>query len=173
MKLDAVSARGPGEAALIPPTILTDVPADAKINEEEVFGPVISSTPTTTSPRRSATSRSARRRCAPTTTGRTARTFRAFVRGATSGGVTRNDCFAHQTVPGAPFGGVGHSGYGAYHGKAGFDEFTHRRTVAAPEGDRPFAAGSTGEAVLHPDVETGLDQFVAGEVAALRSRLGR
>ena len=29
----------------------------------------------------------------------------------------------------APFGGIGQSGMGSYHGKYGFDEFTHRRTV--------------------------------------------
>ncbi|MEV0692541.1 aldehyde dehydrogenase family protein [Streptomyces sp. NPDC050388] len=169
---EAAHLPSPGKR-LIPPTILTDVPADAKINDEEVFGPVISLFPYDDI---SEAIRYIQVRPAALCAyyyGEDGADFRAFVQGTTSGGVTRNDCFAHQTVPGAPFGGVGHSGYGAYHGKAGFDEFTHRRTVAAPEGDRPFAAGSTGEAVLHPDVEAGLDQFVASEVAALRSRLGR
>ncbi|KAG8528814.1 uncharacterized protein KY384_006503 [Bacidia gigantensis] len=46
-----------------------------------------------------------------------------------SGGVTINDTIMHAAVPNAPFGGVGNSGTGAYHGKAGFDAFTHRRTV--------------------------------------------
>lgn len=32
----------------------------------------------------------------------------------------------------APFGGVGESGYGAFHGKYGFDAFSHKRTVVAP-----------------------------------------
>ncbi|PPJ51545.1 hypothetical protein CBER1_08640 [Cercospora berteroae] len=47
----------------------------------------------------------------------------------TSGGVTINDVAVHAGVPGAPFGGVGESGTGAYHGKAGFDAFSHSRTV--------------------------------------------
>lgn len=46
-----------------------------------------------------------------------------------SGGVTINDIFLHAGVPGAPFGGVGESGYGSYHGKWGFDTFSHVRTV--------------------------------------------
>ena len=46
-----------------------------------------------------------------------------------SGGVTVNDTMLHGAVPNAPFGGVGDSGSGAYHGKYGFDAFTHRRTV--------------------------------------------
>ncbi|KAL4911458.1 hypothetical protein BDW74DRAFT_172917 [Aspergillus multicolor] len=46
-----------------------------------------------------------------------------------SGGVTVNDIAVHNTVVSAPFGGVGESGYGAYHGKWGFDTFSHNRTV--------------------------------------------
>lgn len=46
-----------------------------------------------------------------------------------SGGVTINDVAVHAAVPNAPFGGVGESGYGAYHGKIGFDAFSHTRTV--------------------------------------------
>ncbi|KAK3168341.1 hypothetical protein OEA41_004788 [Lepraria neglecta] len=46
-----------------------------------------------------------------------------------SGGVTINDIMMHAGVANAPFGGVGNSGRGAYHGKYGFEAFTHRRTV--------------------------------------------
>jgi aldehyde dehydrogenase (NAD+) len=35
-------------------------------------------------------------------------------------------------VPGAPFGGVGESGYGAYHGIYGFQAFSHMRNIAQP-----------------------------------------
>ena len=38
---------------------------------------------------------------------------------------------AHVAVPDLPFGGVGASGMGAYHGKAGFDVFSHRKSVLA------------------------------------------
>ncbi|EID15260.1 coniferyl aldehyde dehydrogenase [Mycolicibacterium phlei] len=62
--------------------------------------------------------------------------FRRFVRHTRSGGVARND-FAAQMIPSAaPFGGVGRSGMGAYHGKAGFDAFSHYRTVVGT--DLPF-----------------------------------
>lgn len=49
--------------------------------------------------------------------------------GTLSGGVCINSCMEHLMNANLPFGGVGGSGYGAYHGKAGFDEFTHRRSV--------------------------------------------
>ncbi|KAF5975348.1 aldehyde dehydrogenase [Fusarium bulbicola] len=46
-----------------------------------------------------------------------------------SGGVTINDVLMHYGVPGAPFGGVGDSGQGYYHGKYGFMASTHQRTI--------------------------------------------
>ncbi len=46
-----------------------------------------------------------------------------------SGGVTINGVLLHAAQEGLPFGGVGASGWGAYHGKAGFDRFTHQRAV--------------------------------------------
>jgi aldehyde dehydrogenase (NAD+) len=49
-----------------------------------------------------------------------------------SGGVTINDVLMHAGVPGAPFGGVGESGMGYYHGKYGFLAFSHTRTIVAP-----------------------------------------
>ena len=45
------------------------------------------------------------------------------------GGGCVNEVCLHLMVKGAPFGGTGHSGMGAYHGKWGFDEFTHPSTV--------------------------------------------
>ena len=46
-----------------------------------------------------------------------------------SGGVTINDTHHHILQEDLPFGGVGHSGMGYYHGHAGFLEFSHRRAV--------------------------------------------
>ncbi len=46
-----------------------------------------------------------------------------------SGGVCVNQTLMHLLPPDLPFGGVGASGMGAYHGKAGFDTFSHHRSV--------------------------------------------
>ncbi|WP_414575512.1 aldehyde dehydrogenase [Anabaena sp. CCY 9402-a] len=46
-----------------------------------------------------------------------------------SGGVCINDTLMHLTVPALPFGGVGASGFGRYHGKSGFDTFSYQRAV--------------------------------------------
>ncbi|MFO8086789.1 MAG: aldehyde dehydrogenase [Bacteroidales bacterium] len=45
------------------------------------------------------------------------------------GGGAVNDAMMHITNPYLPFGGVNHSGMGAYHGKAGFDAFTHYKSI--------------------------------------------
>jgi coniferyl-aldehyde dehydrogenase len=75
--------------------------------------------------------------------------FRNFVRNTRSGGVARND-FAAQMIPSAaPFGGVGRSGMGAYHGKAGFDTFSHQRSVVGS--DLPFSiTGSASPPFTRP-----------------------
>merc|ERR1712226_109544 len=49
--------------------------------------------------------------------------------GTLSGGAAVNTCFEQLLNANLPFGGVGASGMGAYHGKHGFDEFTHKRSV--------------------------------------------
>ena len=46
-----------------------------------------------------------------------------------SGGVTINDAMMHAAMQDAPFGGIGASGMGHYHGREGFLEFSHARTV--------------------------------------------
>jgi aldehyde dehydrogenase (NAD+) len=53
----------------------------------------------------------------------------AVIGAATSGGACVNGTLLHISNPHLPFGGVGESGSGAYHGKFGFDTFSHRRSV--------------------------------------------
>lgn len=61
-----------------------------------------------------------------------------------SGAVLVNDCVVHAAHPHLPFGGVGLSGHGAYHGRASYEAFSHARAVlvrpahAALELDRPL-----------------------------------
>jgi aldehyde dehydrogenase (NAD+) len=56
---------------------------------------------------------------------------RSVVERTSSGGVTVNHAWMHLAVHDLPFGGVGESGMGAYHGKASFDVFSHRKAVLA------------------------------------------
>jgi aldehyde dehydrogenase (NAD+) len=59
---------------------------------------------------------------------------RRLLEGTSSGGVCLNDVVMQASVPELPFGGVGNSGMGTYHGEAGFQTFSHRRSVLR----RPF-----------------------------------
>jgi acyl-CoA reductase-like NAD-dependent aldehyde dehydrogenase len=52
-----------------------------------------------------------------------------ILRSTVSGGVTINDCLLHFAQDDLPFGGVGHSGIGHYHGREGFETFTKKKPV--------------------------------------------
>lgn len=120
----------------IAPTILLDVDDSMRIADEETFGPVLTVRPYE---RLADVVDYVNARPAPLVAywfGPDDTDFRSFVEHTRSGGVARND-FAAQMIPSAaPFGGVGRSGMGAYHGKAGFDAFSHYRTVVGS--DLPF-----------------------------------
>jgi coniferyl-aldehyde dehydrogenase len=51
-----------------------------------------------------------------------------------SGGVTINDTLLHAAVQSLPFGGIGASGMGAYHGKKGFETFSHQKSILEVRG---------------------------------------
>lgn len=53
----------------------------------------------------------------------------SILRNTQSGGVCINECLLHQAEYAVPFGGVGHSGMGSYHGEKSFATFTHERSI--------------------------------------------
>lgn len=120
----------------IAPTLVRGVDDTMRLADEETFGPVLT---VRTYERLDDVVDYVNARPAPLVAywfGPDDADFRSFVRHTRSGGVARND-FAAQMIPSeAPFGGVGRSGMGAYHGKAGFDAFSHYRTIVGS--DLPF-----------------------------------
>ena len=111
------------------PTILTEVPHDAPVMQEEIFGPILPVLEFTT-----LDSALALLRVRPTALAlylfTHERAIQERVLDATrSGGVCLNDTVTHMVGQQMPFGGLGDSGLGAYHGKASFDGFTHYRSV--------------------------------------------
>ncbi len=62
---------------------------------------------------------------------RSSATAARIVERTSSGGVCLNGTVLQLCVPGLPFGGVGASGFGSYHGRAGFETFSHRKAVLA------------------------------------------
>jgi coniferyl-aldehyde dehydrogenase len=86
-----------------------------------------------------------------------------------SGGVTINDVTLHYTVAGMPFGGVGESGMGYYHGRSGFEAFSHGRGVmSAP----PRLSISAALAAPYSGVkQRGMRAMIALERQSVRRRL--
>lgn len=52
-----------------------------------------------------------------------------FVKQTTAGSVCANDVLVHLSLDSLPFGGVGHSGIGRYHGKFSFDCYSNKKGV--------------------------------------------
>ena len=111
------------------PTILEDVSPDASVMLEEIFGPIL---PVLEFDRLGDALASLRGRPTPLAlyVFSNDRATQARVLAETrSGGVCVNDVVSHMIGTGLPFGGLGESGLGAYHGRAGFDAFSHDRAV--------------------------------------------
>lgn len=117
------------ETKFIPPTVVVDPKADAPIMQEEIFGPALAVV--TVSDLEAAVD-FINRRDSPLAlyvfTGDQKRA-ESVIRRTNSGGVLVNDTFIHLGNYNLPFGGVGPSGMGEYHGKHGFLTFSHKRAV--------------------------------------------
>ncbi|MCL4134849.1 UNVERIFIED_CONTAM: hypothetical protein GTU68_022009 [Idotea baltica] len=112
----------------IEPTILVDVSADSKVMTEEIFGPILPIM-TVNSPTDAINFVNAREKpLAFYVFSENDALVDILLNEVSFGGSTVNDVIFHLAVPGLPFGGVGNSGMGAYHGKASFDTFSHRKS---------------------------------------------
>lgn len=120
---------GDRERLLFGPTLLVPNTADCRVMEEEIFGPVL---PVLRFRRLTEAVAFINRRPKPLALyhfTRSRKAADAVLRNTAAGGGCINDVVMHLAGSGLPFGGVGESGMGRYHGKASFDVFSHHRTV--------------------------------------------
>ncbi|SNX29276.1 coniferyl-aldehyde dehydrogenase [Polynucleobacter meluiroseus] len=111
------------------PVALIKVPQDALVMQEELFGPIL---PIVVAADISAAIAFVNQKPKPLALyffGKDKTALQRVLAETSSGGVTVNDTLLHIGVEELPFGGVGASGMGAYHGKAGFDTFTHQKSI--------------------------------------------
>jgi coniferyl-aldehyde dehydrogenase len=97
--------------------------------------------------------------------------MRDFTADRIAGGITRNDFLLHAAVDGASFGGVGGSGMGAYHGKAGFDSFSQYRAVS--ESRLPGSATALFVPPTPPRLMPAVDWIVRKQATRVRKRINR
>ncbi|MEU4046169.1 aldehyde dehydrogenase family protein [Streptomyces antibioticus] len=147
----------------IAPTVLAEVPPSAPVMTEEIFGPIL---PILTVRGVDEAVDFVNARDKPLslyafTRDKTAR--QALLERTSSGGLVFNAPMIHLGVPDLPFGGVGESGMGAYHGRTSFDTFSHRkpvlskptrpdtlRLIYAPHTSRSFAFIAKAVSRTHP-----------------------
>ena len=113
----------------IPPTIILNPTEDMQVMQEEIFGPVL---PVKTYKDVSETVDYINSKDRPLGLyyfGEDSKEKDYVLDNTTSGGVTVNDVISHITMEDLPFGGVGPSGMGSYHGHDGFKEFSHAKSV--------------------------------------------
>jgi coniferyl-aldehyde dehydrogenase len=113
----------------VPPTLLLDVTSDMAAMQDEIFGPVLPIMTYGTLDEAIAYINSRPRPLALYYFGANRARQREVLARTTSGGVTINDTLLHYMQEDLPFGGVGPSGTGAYHGRAGFRTFSHQKSV--------------------------------------------
>lgn len=114
----------------IAPTIVTDVTMKDSLLAEELFGPILPVVKTDYKKAHQTISSSEHPLAIYIFT-QEEKVADEIMANTNSGGVTINDVIMHAGVPNAPFGGVGESGYGSYHGMYGFLAFSHQRVVLA------------------------------------------
>lgn len=113
----------------IPPTLLTDVPLSTNIMREEIFGPLLPVVAYDTLDEALAFINARPKPLALYCFSKDQSCIEHVVQNTRSGGVTINGTMLHATQDDLPFGGVGDSGTGAYHGYEGFVRFSHARGV--------------------------------------------
>ncbi|MCB1002994.1 MAG: aldehyde dehydrogenase family protein, partial [Acidimicrobiales bacterium] len=125
----AVGGVADADERYLAPTILTDVERDAPAMAEEIFGPVLPVLATDGLDDAVAFVNAHDKPLALYVFSEQDAETDAVIERTSSGGACVNGTIFHVSNPELPFGGVGPSGMGSYHGKWGFDTFSHLKAV--------------------------------------------
>ncbi len=125
----APAAGDAGSARQMRPSLVFDPAPASRLMNEEIFGPILPVLPYDTLDDAVAFINQRPRPLALYWFGTDHAARDRLLARTVSGGVTVNDTLMHVAHEGLPFGGVGESGWGSYHGEAGFLRFTQQKPV--------------------------------------------
>ena len=143
----------------IAPTLILDPSDDLKVMKEEIFGPVLPVKGYSTVSEAVAYVNAHDRPLGLYYFGEDAAEREGVLSSTTSGGVTVNDVVMHVAQEDLPFGGIGPSGMGSYHGHDGFKEFSHKKAIFTQmKKDIPQLK------MLRPPYGAGIRKYLAGAI---------
>ena len=126
-----IACGGEGDEAsrYLAPTVIVDPDLDAPIMNEEIFGPVLPVVSVASVDEAISFVTARPKPLALYVFSESSELVDRVLARTSSGGVAVNHALVHILPETLPFGGVGASGMGAYHGRVGFDAFSHRKSV--------------------------------------------
>lgn len=113
----------------ITPTIIVKPDLKSELMTEEIFGPILPIIEFSDKSEAISFIKARSKPLALYVFSKNNRFIQSVLDQTSSGGVCVNDTLSHITTSSLPFGGVGDSGMGQYHGKKGFDSFSHQKSV--------------------------------------------
>ena len=131
------------------PVILTQVAPNSLVMQEEIFGPLLPIIGVSSNDDALEFINSKDRPLTIYWFGKDKKALRNLISKTHSGSVTANDTLIQAGIEQLPFGGIGKSGMGAYHGQTGFDTFSHLKPVLQVRGLLGIRAWM-GSKLAHP-----------------------
>ncbi|MCX2680839.1 aldehyde dehydrogenase [Galbibacter sp. EGI 63066] len=113
----------------IAPTLISEPKMDSPMMQEEIFGPILPILSYIDEQQIKDTITTYEKPLSLYVFSKKSGFYKKIIRQYAFGGGTINDTVVHFANKRLPFGGVGHSGIGAYHGKKSFDTFSHQKSV--------------------------------------------
>ncbi|XP_065369715.1 aldehyde dehydrogenase, dimeric NADP-preferring isoform X4 [Calliphora vicina] len=130
MKHGKIAIGGNHNAAerFIEPTVIVDVKPEDPVMQSEIFGPILPIINVESAYEAIKFINSREKPLVVYVFSKSQKLVQEFIENTQSGGYCSNETIMHCGVDVLPFGGVGSSGMGSYHGKYGFDTFTHKKS---------------------------------------------
>lgn len=146
------------EENFMAPTVMKDVSWNDRVMDEEIFGPVLPLMSYSNLDEMIKTVQSRPKPLALYLFSKDSNVQEKVLTNLSYGGACVNDTMVHLTNPHLPFGGVGESGVGSYHGRQSFDLFSHKKSVMV----KPFWGDATMRYAPYTSFKLWLIRFFLG-----------